>query len=64
VPALIEDRAGTALERHDSRKVTFVKEAAMYEPPALAGIGNFARVTLGRPVFGGFDSEWLCYALC
>jgi hypothetical protein len=31
----------------------------VYEPPALAEIGAFSRVTLGRPVWG-FDSRDMC----
>lgn len=36
-----------------------MQETTMYLPPALAEVGEFAQVTLGRPVWG-FDSRDRC----
>jgi hypothetical protein len=36
-----------------------MQENTMYLPPALAEVGEFAQVTLGRPVWG-FDSRDRC----
>lgn len=38
-------------------------EARLYEPPALADIGEFAELTLGQPG-GNFEVDWLCFGLC
>ena len=36
-----------------------MQDSTVYEAPAIAEIGDFARVTLGRPVWG-FDSKDQC----
>jgi hypothetical protein len=39
------------------------QESALYEPPMLVGIGDFAKVTLGRPNWG-FETDWSCIMFC
>lgn len=39
------------------------QELAVYEPPALVEVGNFAKVTLGRPNWG-FENDWSCIMFC
>jgi hypothetical protein len=38
-------------------------ESVVYEPPALVSIGQFAKVTLGRPSWG-FERDWTCVMFC
>lgn len=39
------------------------QESALYEPPVLVSIGDFAKVTLGRPNWG-FETDWSCIMFC
>ncbi|HZB29452.1 MAG TPA: lasso RiPP family leader peptide-containing protein [Streptosporangiaceae bacterium] len=40
-----------------------MEKAAVYEPPTLAEVGDFAALTLGRPSWG-FESDWSCVMFC
>jgi hypothetical protein len=43
--------------------ITVKQESALYEPPVLTSIGDFANVTLGRPNWG-FETDWSCIMFC